>query len=125
MSITPAECKAARRRLGWSQHDLATRLVVAKDVIRQFESRESLPWALNLIELRRVFEAAGLEFTDDEDSTRLRRGDEVSMADEESVAQESLAEPPRLPPAKAIDSTRSSDAPSAFQGRGRHGNHRR
>jgi ribosome-binding protein aMBF1 (putative translation factor) len=72
VSITPAECKAARKLVGWSQRDLATKLLLDKSAIRKFESRERLPWTLDLVELRRLFEAAGLEFVNDEDGVRLK-----------------------------------------------------
>jgi ribosome-binding protein aMBF1 (putative translation factor) len=68
MSITPAECKAARKLVGWSQSALATKLRLDKSAIRK-----RLPWTPDLIELRRVFEAAGLEFTNDDDGVRLRK----------------------------------------------------
>ena len=71
MSITPAECKAARKLVGWSQHDLAAKLLLTTTVICRFETRERLPWSLDLAELERLFEAAGIEFTDDEDSVKL------------------------------------------------------
>jgi transcriptional regulator with XRE-family HTH domain len=63
VSITPADCKAARKLLGWSQHDLAIKMLVTTTVISQFESRVRLPWFLDLGELQRVFESAGVEFT--------------------------------------------------------------
>jgi transcriptional regulator with XRE-family HTH domain len=66
VSITPAECKAARKLLGWSQDYVATKLRVGKQAIRKFESRERLPWTLDLAELQRLFEAAGVEFDGDE-----------------------------------------------------------
>jgi ribosome-binding protein aMBF1 (putative translation factor) len=72
MSITPAECKTARKLVGWSQHDLAAKLLLTTTVICRFETRERLPWSLNLAELERLFEAAGVEFTDDEDGVRLK-----------------------------------------------------
>jgi transcriptional regulator with XRE-family HTH domain len=72
VSITPAECKAARKLVGWSQRDLATKLLLDKSAIRKFESRGRLPWTLDLVELRRLFEAAGLEFMNDEDGVRLK-----------------------------------------------------
>jgi ribosome-binding protein aMBF1 (putative translation factor) len=71
MSITPAECKTARKLVGWSQHDLAAKLLLTTTVICRFETRERL-WSLNLAELERLLEAAGVEFTDDEDSVRLK-----------------------------------------------------
>jgi transcriptional regulator with XRE-family HTH domain len=63
VSITPAECKAARKLLGWSQPKLAEMLFVAATVIGEFERRERLSPSLNFRKLRAIFEAAGVEFT--------------------------------------------------------------
>jgi transcriptional regulator with XRE-family HTH domain len=64
MSITPAECKAARKLLGWSQPKLAEMLLVDESAISAFERRERFPRALNRHELRGIFEAAGVEFAE-------------------------------------------------------------
>jgi hypothetical protein len=37
----------------------------------KFETRERLPWALDLAKLPRLFEAAGIEFTDGELGVKL------------------------------------------------------
>jgi transcriptional regulator with XRE-family HTH domain len=63
MSITPAECRAARKLLGWSQPKLAEMLFVGGGTIGQFERRQRRWRSLNLHKLRAVFEAAGVEFT--------------------------------------------------------------
>jgi transcriptional regulator with XRE-family HTH domain len=63
VSITPAECKAAREMLGWSQPQLAEMLFVGGTTIGQFERRLRHSPSLNLDKLRAVFEAAGVEFT--------------------------------------------------------------
>jgi ribosome-binding protein aMBF1 (putative translation factor) len=63
MSITPAECKAARKLLGWSQKKLATKLLIDEGSISSFERRHRLPPQLDLAKLQRLFEAAGVEFT--------------------------------------------------------------
>jgi transcriptional regulator with XRE-family HTH domain len=72
LSITPAECKAARKLLGWSQDHVATKLRIGKQAVRKFESRERLPWTLDLGKLQRLFEAAGVEFADGEDGVKLK-----------------------------------------------------
>jgi transcriptional regulator with XRE-family HTH domain len=61
--ITPAESKAARKLLGWSQHDLATKLLIGQNSISAFERRERLSPMLDFAKLRAIFEAAGIEFT--------------------------------------------------------------
>jgi DNA-binding transcriptional regulator YiaG len=40
VSITPAECKAARKLLSWSQEDMAIMLLIGQDTIGGFERRE-------------------------------------------------------------------------------------
>jgi transcriptional regulator with XRE-family HTH domain len=65
VSITPAECKAARKLLGWSQPKLAEMLFVDESAISAFERRERFPRALDRRELRGIFEAAGVEFAED------------------------------------------------------------
>jgi ribosome-binding protein aMBF1 (putative translation factor) len=72
VSITPAECKAARKLLGWSQDYVATKLLVGKQAIRKFESRERLPWTLGLDGLQRLFEAAGVEFNNNGDGPGVK-----------------------------------------------------
>jgi transcriptional regulator with XRE-family HTH domain len=71
VSVTPAECKVARKLLGWSQDHVATKLRVGKQAIRKFESRERLPWT-DLAELQRLFEAVGVEFDGDEAGVKLK-----------------------------------------------------
>jgi transcriptional regulator with XRE-family HTH domain len=72
--ITPDECKEARRLLGWSQQALADRLGLSKETIGTFERGARLPWALDQTELRRVFEAARIEFTNGAaDGVKLKR----------------------------------------------------
>jgi len=66
--ISPAECREARRLLGWSQRDLANRLGIGIRTVVIFESGERLPWALDLAELGRIFKAARIEFTNGEAS---------------------------------------------------------
>jgi ribosome-binding protein aMBF1 (putative translation factor) len=61
--ITPAECNAARKPLGWSQRHVASKLLLDQSVIGKIESRKRLPRALDLGNLQRLFESAGVEFT--------------------------------------------------------------
>jgi ribosome-binding protein aMBF1 (putative translation factor) len=73
MSITPAECMTARKLVGWSQHDLAAKLLLTKTVICRFETRERLPWSLDLAELERLFEAAASSSLMTRTESSLRR----------------------------------------------------
>jgi DNA-binding transcriptional regulator YiaG len=72
MVISPEESRAARRLLRWSQQHVATRLQVSDETVRRFEIRERLPWGLDLTQLRRLYEEAGVEFA--EDGPKLKRG---------------------------------------------------
>ena len=69
--ITPAQAKAARKLLGWSRIDVALRLDVGKRTIAVLECQEYLPWDVDLDKLRRIFEAAGVEFISVGDGVRL------------------------------------------------------
>jgi transcriptional regulator with XRE-family HTH domain len=63
VSITPAECKAARKLLGWSQQVLAGHAGVSEVVISKIETgrRVASEWIFR--EIREALEAAGVEFT--------------------------------------------------------------
>jgi ribosome-binding protein aMBF1 (putative translation factor) len=79
--ITPAECKEARRLLGWSQRDLAKRLGIGVRSVAVFETGERLPWPLDQRELEDVFGAARMEFTNGAASgVRLRLAGAVIRA---------------------------------------------
>jgi len=61
VTITPAQCKAARLRLGGSVSRLAIRVSVSEKAIRDFESKEpSRPLDLGLV--RERLESARVEF---------------------------------------------------------------
>jgi transcriptional regulator with XRE-family HTH domain len=72
--ITPAECKEARRLLGWAQRDLAKRLNIGARSVAVFETGDRLPWPLDLRALQYVFEAAQIEFTNGQASGVKLRG---------------------------------------------------
>ena len=69
--ITPAQCRAARALLDWSQQRLAEESKIGNATIRNFEGGKSTPQHATLDVLRRALEAAGVEFINDE------RGDGV------------------------------------------------
>jgi predicted transcriptional regulator len=62
--ITPDQCRAARGLLDWGQQDLADRAAVGIVTVRQFEGRANEPRRSTLNVIRRAFEAAGVEFID-------------------------------------------------------------
>jgi transcriptional regulator with XRE-family HTH domain len=65
MLFTPAQCRAARGLLGWSQAQLAGISKVATKTIADFERESRTPYDRTLADIGRVFEAAGVEFTGD------------------------------------------------------------
>ena len=62
MSISSAQCRAARALVGWSQDKLATESKVAKATIANFEANRRAPYDRTLSDLRDTLEAAGIEF---------------------------------------------------------------
>jgi transcriptional regulator with XRE-family HTH domain len=61
--ISPAQCRAARGLLDWSQQRLAETANVGNATIRNFENGHSSPMNATLDVLQRALEAAGVEFT--------------------------------------------------------------
>jgi transcriptional regulator with XRE-family HTH domain len=59
------QCRAARGLLDWSQQELANRAKVGIVTIRQFESGSSEPRRSTLQVIKTAFEAAGVEFIDE------------------------------------------------------------
>ena len=60
--ITPAQCRAARALLGWTQDELAQASNVSAVTIRNFENRKTTPQASTLSLLQLVFEKHGVFF---------------------------------------------------------------
>jgi transcriptional regulator with XRE-family HTH domain len=61
--MTPAQCRAARGLLNWTQSKLAAAARVGGSTVRSFETGRSVPVPKNLIALRGTLEKAGVEFT--------------------------------------------------------------
>jgi ribosome-binding protein aMBF1 (putative translation factor) len=68
MTITDAQTKLARRLLGWSLKKLERKCRVGASTIRVFEVGAHEPKPSAVMAIRRAFEAAGVEFTDEESS---------------------------------------------------------
>jgi transcriptional regulator with XRE-family HTH domain len=62
--MTPAQCRAARALLDWSQDDLAQAAEVGVVTLRQFERGATEPRRAILAALRRALEEAGVRFID-------------------------------------------------------------
>ena len=63
--ITPAQCRAARGLLEWSQSELAHRAHVGIVTVHQLEAGISRPRNATLEVIRRAFESADVEFIDE------------------------------------------------------------
>ena len=75
MSFTPAQCRAARALLGWSQAELSEHSGVATKTIADFEREDRVPYARTLNDIRDAFEIAAIEFTNGDNPGVRRRGD--------------------------------------------------
>jgi transcriptional regulator with XRE-family HTH domain len=60
--ITPAQCRAARGLLNWTQDDLAAKAEVGVVTVRQFEADKGSPRKATLSVIRQAFEYAGVVF---------------------------------------------------------------
>ena len=59
--LTPAQCRAARGLLDWTQQQLADQARVGVVTIRLLEAGQTLPRRATLDVIERAFEAAGVE----------------------------------------------------------------
>ncbi len=62
-TMTPAQSRAARGLLNWSEDRLASAAGIKVFVVRDFEGEKSVPHMTAQV-LQRAFEAAGIEFSD-------------------------------------------------------------
>jgi transcriptional regulator with XRE-family HTH domain len=75
MSFTPAQCRAARGLLAWSQARLAQASKVSTKTVADFEREERTHFQRTLADIRAALESAGVEFTNgDQPGVRLRKG---------------------------------------------------
>jgi predicted transcriptional regulator len=63
--VTPAQCRAARGLVDWSQQDLADHAGVGIVTVRQIEAGVSEPRRATLVVVKQAFEKAGIEFIDE------------------------------------------------------------
>ena len=62
MPMTPAQCRAARGLIRWTQPDLAKAAGVSDVTVRKFENDQASPQRASLDVIRRALEAAGVIF---------------------------------------------------------------
>jgi len=63
--ISPAQCRAARGLLDWSQQELADKAQVGVVTVRLLEAGSDRPRRSTLEVVRRCLEAGGVEFIDE------------------------------------------------------------
>jgi transcriptional regulator with XRE-family HTH domain len=77
MTLNPAQSRAARGLLEWSQSELAAQSNLSESTIRDFEKGRRLPTINNLDAIQRAFEKAGVEFIPENGSgagVRMKKG---------------------------------------------------
>lgn len=75
MPISPAQCRAARALLSWSQDDLEKRSGISKRTIADFEREVRRPYDRTVEALRKTLDAHGVQFVPQNgggDGVRLR-----------------------------------------------------
>jgi transcriptional regulator with XRE-family HTH domain len=75
--ISPAQCRAARALLDWSQQTLAEHAGVGVVTIRQLEGENQQPRRATLSVVRGALERGGVEFIDENGGgpgVRIRKG---------------------------------------------------
>ncbi len=65
VEITPAQCRAARALLNWSQDQLEAAAKVARKTIVDFEREARRPYDRTLAAIRAALEAGGVEFIEE------------------------------------------------------------
>jgi transcriptional regulator with XRE-family HTH domain len=65
MSLSAAQCRAARALIAWSQDQLASASKVAKATIANFEAGKRAPYDRTLADLRTALESAGVIFVEE------------------------------------------------------------
>ncbi len=72
--MTPAQCRAARGLLHWTQEKLCEAAQVSGPTVRDFENGKVTPRRASLAAIQRALEDAGVEFTNgDEPGVKLRK----------------------------------------------------
>jgi transcriptional regulator with XRE-family HTH domain len=89
MSITAAQCRAARGLLAWSQGQLAAAAKVSRATLAEFEAGNRAPYGRTLADIRSALEDAGVTFTNgDEPGVRLRKVHEAGRGSDKEDASD-------------------------------------
>jgi len=93
LEISPAQCRAARALLNWSQGQLETASQVAKKTIADFEREARRPYPRTISAIRAALESAGIEFTDgDAPGVRLLGPAAKALKERQAVRQREIEE---------------------------------
>lgn len=65
LTISPAQCRAARSLIGWSQDRLSEESKVAKATIANFEAGKRSPYDRTLEDIQSALERGGVAFIGD------------------------------------------------------------
>jgi transcriptional regulator with XRE-family HTH domain len=82
--MTPAQCRAARALIDFSQAQLAAKAKVGESTVRNFEAGRTVPVVNNLEAIQRVLESAGVDFISENGGgagVRLRKQNGSSPSD--------------------------------------------
>ncbi|RYE28058.1 MAG: XRE family transcriptional regulator [Hyphomicrobiales bacterium] len=71
--ITPAQCRAARALLDWSQQDLAKAAHLGLSTIRDFEKGRRVPTHNNLRGIKLALEEGGVEIGADRSGVQMKQ----------------------------------------------------
>ena len=82
MPITPAQCRAARALLNWSQEDLVARSGVSKKTIADLKRGVTQPRAQTLAQITQALETAGIELLNGRrPGVRIRSANDIGRSD--------------------------------------------
>ena len=90
--LTPAQCRAARGLLDWTQQELADAARIGVATVRLFEGEAAESRQATLAVLRQAFELAGVEFTNgDQPGVRLTKAPTAHPVRPASVSNPTVA----------------------------------
>jgi transcriptional regulator with XRE-family HTH domain len=89
--ITPAESKAARGLLGWTQGQLADAACTSQGAVGNFESGKRPTSDRMILAFRRALAAAGVEFTEGAPGVRLKNGQSVGIPSAQRQSRPAIA----------------------------------